>query len=62
MRAQAQARAEKASPRWHWFFYPRWWYGTRQDILAARGSAVGMIFFGIIFLVVAGLNAFHVHP
>jgi hypothetical protein len=62
MRAQAQARAERASPRWRWFFYPRWWYGTGQDLLAARGSAVGMILFGIVFLVVAGLTAFHVHP
>ena len=61
MRAEAQAYAQKVSPRWRWLFYPRWWYDTGQDILAARGSGIGMIVFGIICLVVAGLNAFHGH-
>ena len=61
MRAEAQARAERAGPRWRWFFYPQWWYGTGQDLRAVRGSGVGMILFGIIFFVVAGLTAFHPH-
>jgi hypothetical protein len=59
-RAQAQAYAER-HPRWRWFFYPRWWYGTGQDIIAFRGSAIGIILFGIIFLVIAVLTASHVH-
>jgi hypothetical protein len=62
MRADARARAERASPRWRWFFYPRSWYETGQDLLAIRSSALGMILFGIVFLVLAGLTAFDVHP
>ena len=61
-RAEARSRAERASPRWRWFFYPRSWYDTGQDLLAARGSAVGLILSGIVFLVLAALSAFHVHP
>ena len=62
MRADARERAERASPRWRWFFYPHWWYETGQDLRAARGSAVGLMLFGVVFLVLAGLTAFGVHP
>jgi hypothetical protein len=61
MRAEAQARAERASPRWRWFFYPQRWYDTGQDLLAIRSSGVGMILFSIIFFIVAYLTAFHGH-
>jgi hypothetical protein len=62
MRAEARARAERASPRWRWFFYPRSWYDTGQDLLAVRSTGVGLILSGSILLVVAALTAFHVHP
>jgi hypothetical protein len=62
MRAGARARAERVSPRWQWLFYPRSWYETGRDLLAVRSSALAMILFGIVFLVLAGLTAFHVEP
>ena len=62
MRAEAQARAERAGPRWRWFFYPRSWYDTGQDLLAVRSTGVGLILSGSILLIVAALTVFRVHP
>jgi hypothetical protein len=61
MRVYARARADRAKPHWRWFFYPRWWYETGQDFRAARGSAIGLILCGIVFLVAASRTAFHLH-
>jgi hypothetical protein len=61
-RAQAAAHAERVSARWRWFVYPRWWYDSGQDILAARGSAVGIMLMGVLLLIVATLEASHLRP
>jgi hypothetical protein len=60
-RVQAQTCAER-HPRRRWLFYPRWWYGAGQDMIALRGAAIGMILVGAILVTAALLTAFHVHP